>query len=396
MSVLTPRKFYWPAINLVGPGSVKLVGEEIAKLNLKKALLVTDKVLHENGVVKQITDVLDQEDIIYSIFDEVKPNPSTTNVHDGLAVFQKEGCDFIITVGGGSPQDTGSGIGILATNGGNIADYEGVGKSRNKSVPIVAISTTAGTAAEVTINYVITDEARKLKMIMVDPNALPVIAVNDPELMMKKPKGLTAATGLDALTHAIEGYTAKGAFELTDAIAYKSIELIAKYLEQAVEQGSNVEARSGMGWGSFIAGLCYSNAGLGIVHSMAHQLGGEYDLPHGVANAMLLPYVMEFNMDACPHKFADIARALGLDTSGAATVEEAAKMAIDEVCRISKAVSIPSLRESAFRVEDVEKLAEQALKDACTGANPKPVTKEDIIAIYMKAYEAGASAEAVR
>lgn len=396
MSVLTPRKFYWPAINLVGPGSVKLVGEEIAKLNLKKALLVTDKVLHENGVVKQITDVLDQEDIIYSIFDEVKPNPSTTNVHDGLAVFQKEGCDFIITVGGGSPQDTGSGIGILATNGGNIADYEGVGKSRNKSVPIVAISTTAGTAAEVTINYVITDEARKLKMIMVDPNALPVIAVNDPELMMKKPKGLTAATGLDALTHAIEGYTAKGAFELTDAIAYKSIELIAKYLEQAVEQGSNVEARSGMGWGSFIAGLCYSNAGLGIVHSMAHQLGGEYDLPHGVANAMLLPYVMEFNMDACPHKFADIARALGLDTSGAATVEEAAKMAIDEVCRISKAVNIPSLRESAFRVEDVEKLAEQALKDACTGANPKPVTKEDIIAIYMKAYEAGASAEAVR
>lgn len=396
MSVLTPRKFYWPAINLVGPGSVKLVGEEIAKLNLKKALLVTDKVLHENGVVKQITDVLDQEDIIYSIFDEVKPNPSTTNVHDGLAVFQKEGCDFIITVGGGSPQDTGSGIGILATNGGNIADYEGVGKSRNKSVPIVAISTTAGTAAEVTINYVITDEARKLKMIMVDPNALPVIAVNDPELMMKKPKGLTAATGLDALTHAIEGYTAKGAFELTDAIAYKSIELIAKYLEQAVEQGSNVEARSGMGWGSFIAGLCYSNAGLGIVHSMAHQLGGEYDLPHGVANAMLLPYVMEFNMDACPHKFADIARALGLDTSGAATVEEAAKMAIDEVCRISKAVSIPSLRESAFRVEDVEKLAEQALKDACTGANPKPVTKEDIIAIYMKAYEAGTSAEAVR
>ena len=288
MSVLTPRKFYWPAINLVGPGSVKLVGEEIAKLNLKKALLVTDRVLRENGVVKQITDVLDQEDIIYSIFDEVKPNPSTTNVHDGLAVFQKEGCDFIITVGGGSPQDTGSGIGILATNGGNIADYEGVGKSRNKSVPIVAISTTAGTAAEVTINYVITDEARKLKMIMVDPNALPVIAVNDPELMMKKPKGLTAATGLDALTHAIEGYTAKGAFELTDAIAYKSIELIAKYLEQAVEQGSNVEARSGMGWGSFIAGLCYSNAGLGIVHSMAHQLGGEYDLPHGVANAMLL------------------------------------------------------------------------------------------------------------
>ncbi|MGG6309271.1 iron-containing alcohol dehydrogenase [Paenibacillus macerans] len=385
--MLTPRKIYWPAINLVGPGSVKFVGEEVTKLNLKKALLVTDKVLNENGVVKQIADALDQGGIHYSIFDEVKPNPTTANVHDGLAVFQKEGCDFIITVGGGSPQDTGSAIGILATNGGHIADYEGVGKSKNKSVPIVAISTTAGTAAEVTINYVITDEARKLKMIMVDPNALPVIAVNDPELMMKKPKGLTAATGLDALTHAIEGYTAKGAFELSDAIAHKSIELIGRYIEKAVENGTDIEARSGMGWGSFIAGLCYSNAGLGIVHSMAHQLGGEYDLPHGVANAMLLPYVMEFNMDACPQKFAEIARALGVDTSAAGSVEEAARMAIDEVRRISKAVGIPPLRESAFRVEDVEKLAAQALKDACTGANPKPVTKEDLVAIYMKAYE---------
>ena len=384
--MLTPRKFYWPAINLVGPGSVKFLGEEVTKLHLKKALVVTDKVLNENGVVKQITDILDQDGIRYSLFDDVKPNPSTTNVHDGLAVFQKEGCDFIISVGGGSPQDTGSGIGILATNGGNIADYEGIGKSKHRSVPIVAISTTAGTAAEVTINYVITDEARKLKMIMVDPNVLPIIAVNDPELMLKKPKGLTAATGLDALTHAIEGYTAKGAFELSDAIAYKSIELIAKYIEKAVENGSDLEARSGMGWGSFIAGLSYSNAGLGIVHSMAHQLGGEYDLPHGVANAMLLPYVMEFNRDACPHKFADIARALGLDTTGV-SVEEAAQMAIAEVHRISKAVSIPPLRDSVFRVEDVEKLAEQALNDACTGANPKPVTKEDIIAIYMKAYE---------
>ncbi|MBL4951692.1 iron-containing alcohol dehydrogenase [Neobacillus sp. YIM B02564] len=384
--MLTPRKVYWPAINLVGPGSVKFVGEEVKKLNLKKALLVTDKVLNQNGVVKQITDVLDQDGILYTIFDEVKPNPTTKNVHDGLAVFQKEACDFIISVGGGSPQDTGSAIGILVTNGGNIADYEGIGKSKNKSVPIVAISTTAGTAAEVTINYVITDESRKIKMIMVDPNCLATIAVNDPELMLKKPKGLTAATGLDALTHAIEGYTANGAFELSDAIAYKSIELIARYIEKAVENGSDLEARSGMGWGSFIAGLCYSNAGLGIVHSMAHQLGGEYDLPHGVANAMLLPYVMEFNMDACPQKFADVARALGVDTSSAATVEEAAQMAVDEVRRISKAVGIPPLRESAFRVEDVEKLAENALKDACTGANPKAVTKEDIIAIYMKAY----------
>ncbi len=384
--MLTPRRIYWPAINLVGPGSVKFIGEEIKKLGLGKALLVTDKVLNQNGVVKQITDVLEKDSIAFTIFEDVKPNPTTTNVHDGLAMFQQENCDFIITVGGGSPQDTGSAIGILATNGGNISDYEGVGKSKNKSAPIVAISTTAGTAAEVTINYVITNEKRKLKMIMVDPNALPTIAVNDPELMLKKPKGLTAATGLDALTHAIEGYTAKGAFELSDAIAYKSIELIGKYLVKAVENGLDLEARSGMGWGSFIAGLSYSNAGLGIVHSMAHQLGGEYDLPHGVANAMLLPYVMEFNMDACPQKFADIAGALGVDTSTAATVKDAAMMAVEKVRKLSKEVGIPPLRDSAFRPEDVEKLAEQAMNDACTGANPKPVTKEDLITIYMKAY----------
>lgn len=384
--MLTPRTIYWPPINLVGPGSVKMLGDEVTKLGLKKALLVTDKVLNKIGTVKFVTDVLEKHGIVYTIFDDVKPNPTTKNVHDGLDVFKKEECDFIISVGGGSPQDTGSAIGILATNGGHITEYEGIGKSKNKSVPIVAVSTTAGTAAEVTINYVITDETRKLKMIMVDPNALPTIAVNDPEMMIDKPKDLTAATGLDALTHAIEGYTAKGAFELSDAIAYKSIELIGRYVERAVADGTDLEARSGMGWGSYIAGLCYSNAGLGIVHSMAHQLGGEYDLPHGVANAMLLPYVMEYNMDSNPEKFADVARALGVDTSSAATVEEAAMMAVEKVREISRNVGIPSLRESSFRVEDVEKLAEQAMNDACTGANPKPVTKEDIIAIFMKAY----------
>lgn len=383
--MLTARRIYWPPVNLVGPGSVKLVGEEVKKLGTEKALLVTDKILNKIGVVKQITDVLDRSGIAYAVFDDVKPNPTTTNVHDGFALYQKEKCDFVITVGGGSPQDAGSGIGILATNGGNIADYEGVGKSKNRSVPIVAISTTAGTAAEVTINYVITDEQRKLKMLMIDPNALPSIAVNDPVLMLEKPKDLTAATGLDALTHAIEGYTAKGAFALSDAISYKSIELIGKYLVRAVENGSDLEARSGMGWGSYIAGLCYSNAGLGIVHSMAHQLGGEYDLPHGVANAMLLPYVMEFNMDACPEKYADIARALGVDTS-TLTMEEAAEMAVKMVHQLSEKVGIPPLRDSAFRVEDVEKLAEQAMNDACTPANPKDVTKEDIVAIFMKAY----------
>ncbi|MDR7240791.1 iron-containing alcohol dehydrogenase [Neobacillus drentensis] len=384
--MLAARRIYWPAINLVGPGSVKLIGEEITKLGLKKALLVTDRVLVQTGIVKEVTDVLDDSGISYTIFDDVKPNPTTKNVHDGLALFQQENCDFLITVGGGSPQDTGSAIGILSTNGGNIVDYEGMSKSTRRAAPIVAISTTAGTAAEVTINYVITDEDRKLKMIMIDPNALPTIAVNDPELMLKKPAGLTAATGLDALTHAIEGYVAKGAFELSDAIAYKSMELISKYLVKAVKEGQNLEARSGMGWGSYIAGLSYSNAGLGLVHSMAHQLGGEYDLAHGVANAILLPYIMEFNMDASPKKFADIARALGENVDEAASIEEAGQMAVTAVRRIAKEVGIPSLKETAFTPEDVDKLATQALNDACTGANPKEVTKDDIIAIYMRAY----------
>lgn len=385
--MLTSRRIYWPAINLIGPGCVKEIGEDISKLGFSKAFIVSDQVLHDLGIVKRVTDILDERGIGYTIFTDVKPNPTTQNVNDGLAKFKAEGCDVIISVGGGSPQDAAKAIGLLATNGGNIVDYEGVGKSQHKSVPIIAINTTAGTASEVTINYVITDEARKIKMVMVDPNCLPLIAVNDPELMVDKPASLTAATGLDALTHAIESYVCKGAFELSDTLSLKAIEMIARSLEQAVNDGKDLAARSAMAWGSYVAGLSFSNAGLGIVHSMAHQLGSEYDLPHGVANAILLPYVMEFNLPACPEKFAEIARAMGADTDAAENVEEKARMALDAVRDLSKKVGIPVLKETAFKPEDADKLAEQALRDVCTGGNPREVTKEDIVNIYLKAYE---------
>lgn len=384
--MLATRRIYWPPINLIGPGCVKEIGEEIINLGKAKALFVTDKVLNKIGVVKQVTDVLDKSGISYVVYDDVKPNPTTRNVNDGLAMYKKEGCDFIISLGGGSPQDAAKAIGILAANGGSIVDYEGIGKSKTKSAPIIAINTTAGTASEVTVNYVITDEVRKIKMVMVDPHSLAAVAVNDPELMVGKPASLTAATGLDALTHAIEAYVTKGAFALSDTLALQAIRFISGSLQAAVQDGSNIAARSQMAWGSYVAGLSFSNCGLGIVHSMAHQLGSEYDLPHGVANAILLPYIMEFNLDSNPAKFADIAEAMGEDISTAANELEAANMALQAVRELSKAVGIPALKETSFNPNDAEKLAEQAMRDVCTGGNPKEVTKDDMVALYLKAY----------
>jgi alcohol dehydrogenase len=384
--MLSVRRLYWPAINLIGPGCVKEIGQEVLNLGKTKALFVTDKVLNQIGVVKQVTDVLDASGISYVIYDDVKPNPTTQNVNDGLALYKEAGCDFIISLGGGSPQDAAKAVGILSTNGGNIVDFEGIGKSKHKSAPIIAINTTAGTASEVTVNYVITDEKRKIKMVMVDPNSLASVAVNDPELMVKKPAGLTAATGMDALTHAIEAYVTAGAFTLSDVLALQAIKFVSHSLVAAVKDGSDIAARSEMAWGSYTAGLSFSNCGLGIVHSMAHQLGSEYDLPHGVANAILLPYIMEFNLDAAPKKFAEIAEAMGEDTSKAANELEAAKLALVAVRKLSKAVGIQSLKETSFNPDDAAKLAEQAMRDVCTGGNPKAVTKEDMIAIYLKAF----------
>ncbi|WKY47005.1 iron-containing alcohol dehydrogenase [Eubacteriaceae bacterium ES3] len=380
------RTYYFPPIVIMGPGAVELIVPEIMKMNVKKALIVTDKVLMEAGVVEEVTKVLDEAKIAYAIFSDVKPNPTVKNVNDGYQALQDNECDFVISIGGGSPQDTGKGVAILATNPGDLRDYEGVGKTANKSIPIVAINTTAGTASEATINYVITDEERKVKMVIVDPNSIATVAVNDPILMLKMPKSLTAATGMDALTHAVEGYTTAGASAFTDLFNLEAIKVISKSLRAAVEDGDDLDARDEMAYGQFVTGMGFSNGGLGIVHSMAHQLGGFYDLPHGVANAVLLPHVVAYNADSVGDRLKDIAVAMGLDISRREP-KEINIMTIDAIKKLSKDVGIPSgLQELGVKEEDFPTLADLALADACTPGNPKCPSKEDIIAIYKAAF----------
>ncbi|MDK2935957.1 MAG: alcohol dehydrogenase [Eubacteriaceae bacterium] len=380
------RTYYFPPIVIMGPGAVELIVPEIMKMNVKKALVVTDKVLIEAGVVEEVTKVLDEAQIAYAVFSDVKPNPTVKNVNDGYQALQENECDFVISIGGGSPQDTGKGIAILATNPGDLRDYEGVGKTANKSIPIVAINTTAGTASEATINYVITDEDRKVKMVIVDPNSIATVAVNDPILMLKMPKSLTAATGMDALTHAIEGYTTAGASAFTDLFNLEAIKVISASLRKAVEDGDDLDARDAMAYGQFVTGMGFSNGGLGIVHSMAHQLGGFYDLPHGVANAVLLPHVVAYNADSVGDRLKDVAVAMGLDISRREP-KEINIMAIDAIKKLSKDVGIPAgLAELGVKEEDFPTLADLALADACTPGNPKCPSKEDIIAIYKSAF----------
>ena len=380
------RTYYFPPIVIMGPGAVELIVPEIMKMNVKKALVVTDKVLIEAGVVEEVTKVLDEAQIAYAVFSDVKPNPTVKNVNDGYQALQENECDFVISIGGGSPQDTGKGIAILATNPGDLRDYEGVGKTANKSIPIVAINTTAGTASEATINYVITDEDRKVKMVIVDPNSIATVAVNDPILMLKMPKSLTAATGMDALTHAIEGYTTAGASAFTDLFNLEAIKVISASLRKAVEDGDDLDARDAMAYGQFVTGMGFSNGGLGIVHSMAHQLGGFYDLPHGVANAVLLPHVVAYNADSVGDRLKDVAVAMGLDISRREP-KEINVMAIDAIKKLSKDVGIPAgLAELGVKEEDFPTLADLALADACTPGNPKCPSKEDIIAIYKSAF----------
>ena len=380
------RRIYWPAVTLIGPGCVKEIGTDIKDLGLKKALVVTDNVLNKIGVVKKVTDVLDENGVSYAVVDDIQPNPTMKNIHDGLNVYKTENCDFIISIGGGSPQDAGKAIGILSTNGGEIKDYEGIGKSKHKSVPIIAINTTAGTASEVTINYVITNEDTHIKMVMIDKNCLASIAVSDPELMTGKPADLTAATGMDALTHAVEAYVSTGAYELTDVLALEAVKLIGESLEDAVKDGNNIEARSKMAYASYIAGMSFNNAGLGYVHSMAHQLGGFYNLPHGVCNAILLPHVEKFNSANTGDKLRKIAEILGENVEGL-SVEEANAKAIKAIMKLSEKVGIPKgLRELGVKEEDFKVMAENALKDACAGTNPRDVTLEDTIAIFKEAF----------
>lgn len=380
--------FYVPSTNLIGCGVINEIGEHIEKLGYKKALLVTDNFLANSNLLEKVTNPLNKNNIEYVLYKDVDPNPTCKNVMDGVELLKKENCDFIISFGGGSPQDAASCISIIATNGGVPQDYEGLHKSQNKGLPVVAINTTAGTSAEITINYVITDEVRKVKMVMVDKNSLAQISVNDPELMLDKPKNLTAATGMDALTHAIESLVTPGAYPLTEKLAMGAIELIKEYLPKAVENGHDIEARTNMVNAIFLGGMAFNNAGLGYVHSMAHQLGAVYDLPHGVCCAMLLPIIEKENAKRVPSKFRLVAKALGLDIIGK-TDEECANYAVSEIEKLSELVGIPkkltelNIKEEEF---DFEYLSKNALIDACAPGNPFTPTLEETISYYKQLF----------
>ena len=382
---MTAIRMYWPAINIVGPGAIAELETEIRNLGWKKPMLVTDKPLVKLGIAAKVEAVLAKAGCTPVVYDEPVPNPTMKNIMDGVALFKASGCDSIVSLGGGSPQDAAKGIAIIMTNGGVPSDYEGINKSKKPGLPIVAINTTAGTASEVTKNYVVTDELRKIKMVMVDPHCTPIISVNDPELMLGLPAALTAATGMDALTHAIESYVSVGAFGLSKTLSLESIRLIAQSLVEVVQDGKNLQARDQMAWASYLAGLAFNNAGLGIVHSLAHQLGSEYDLPHGVANAILMPYVEAFNAETCPERFVEIAKALGKNVDGL-TDKQAAKVAVDAMFELARKVGIMDLKDTKFRPEDAPRLAEQAMRDVCTGGNPRPVTVKELENLYLKAY----------
>ena len=370
-----------------GVGCREELANEVKARGYKKALLVSDKVLAECGVLGKVKEVLDKAEIAYEEFTDIKQNPTIKNCKDGLETFNKVGADFIIAVGGGSVIDTAKAVAIVKNNPefADIRSLEGVAPTHSKCVPIIALPTTCGTAAEVTINYVITDEENNRKMVCVDPKDIPLVAIVDAELMASMPPKLIASTGMDALTHAIEGYITKGAHTISDMFEIKSIELIAKHLRGAVAD-RNMTDMDGMSIAQYVAGMGFSNVGLGIVHSMAHPLGAVFDIPHGVANALLLPIVMEFNMSACIEKYGDIARAMGVDTIGM-TKEEAARAAVEAVRKLSKDISIPqTLREISIKREDLPRLAKDALADVCTGGNPKDVVLEDILSLYEIAY----------
>lgn len=370
-----------------GHGAVNEIVAEVKSRGFKKALIVTDADLMKFGVVKKVTDILDRNDFAYEIFDKVKANPSVAVVQAGVDAFKKAGADYMIAIGGGSPQDTAKGIGIIINNPefSDVVSLEGVAPTKNKSVPVIAVATTAGTAAETTINYVITDEEKRRKFVCVDPHDIPVVAIVDPDMMSSMPKGLTAATGMDALTHAIEGYTTFAAWELADTLNLKAIELIAKNLRKAV--ANDPDGREGMALGQYVTGMAFSNVGLGVVHGMAHPLSAFYDTPHGVANAVLLPYVMAFNAPYTGEKFREIARAMGVKGVDEMSEEEYRKAAIDAVKQLSMDVGIPqTLKEIGVKEEDLDALADAAMADVCTGGNPRPCKKELVLEVYKTAY----------
>ena len=366
-----------------GAGAIKEIATEVKGRGFKKAFVCSDPDLIKFGVTKKVTDVLDNADIDYEIYSEIKPNPTIQNVQNGVAAFKASGADCIIAIGGGSSMDTAKAIGIIIKNPdfADVRSLEGVAPTTNKCVPIIAVPTTAGTAAEVTINYVITDTEKNRKMVCVDPKDIPVVAVVDPDMMSSMPKGLTAATGMDALTHAIEGYITAGAWELSDMFHLKAIEIISRSLRGAVE--NTPEGREGMALGQYIAGMGFSNVGLGIVHSMAHPLGALYDTPHGVANAIILPTVMEYNAPATGEKYRNIAKAMGVEGVDNMTLDEARKAAVNAVKKLSKDVGIPENLKDIVKPEDVDFLAQSAYDDACRPGNPRETSVEEIKELYL-------------
>ena len=366
-----------------GAGAIKEIATEVKGRGFNKAFVCSDPDLIKFGVTKKVTDVLDNADIDYEIYSEIKPNPTIENVQTGVVAFKASGADCIIAIGGGSSIDTAKAIGIIIKNPdfADVRSLEGVAPTTNKCVPIIAVPTTAGTAAEVTINYVITDTEKNRKMVCVDPKDIPVVAVVDPDMMSSMPKGLTAATGMDALTHAIEGYITAGAWELSDMFHLKAIEIISNSLRGAVE--NTPEGREGMALGQYVAGMGFSNVGLGIVHSMAHPLGALYDTPHGVANAIILPTVMEYNAPATGEKYRNIAKAMGVDGVDGMTLDEARKAAVNAVKKLSKDVGIPENLKDIVKPEDVDFLAQSAYDDACRPGNPRETSVEEIKELYL-------------
>lgn len=376
--------FYMPSVSLMGPGCSDSLPEEIKSRGFKKALIVCGKRSATSSEFKAITDNLASNGVEFVVYPGSQPNPTVTNVMDGVKVLKENDCDFVISYGGGSPHDCAKGIALVATNGGNIKDYEGVHVSKKPQLPLIAINTTAGTASEMTIFSIITDEERHVKMAIVDKHVNPVLAINDPNLMVSMPASLTAATGMDALTHAVEAYVSTAATPVTDACAQKAIELISEYLRDAVADGNDMVARDKMAYAEFLAGMAFNNASLGYVHAIAHQFGGFYDLPHGVCNAILLPAVQEFNAKVAAPQLKDCAKFMGVDVSGMSD-EEGAAACIAAIRKLSVDVNIPKgFTELGAKEEDFDILATNALKDACGATNPIQATHDEIKAILAK------------
>ena len=377
--------FFIPQENMMGKGSFNEAIESIKGLGYKKMLVVTDKVLVEINLVKKVTDQLNAEGIETVVYDGTKPNPTVRNVEDGVSMFQANDCDSVMTLGGGSPHDCGKGIALVTKNGGKIEDYEGLNQSKSPQTPLIAVNTTAGTASEMTRFCIITDETRHIKMAIVDKNVTPILSVNDSILMMDKPASLTAATGMDALTHAVEAYVSTAATPMTDVLALEAIRLIQANLRTAVEHGDNEEAREAMAYAQFMAGCAFNNASLGYVHAMAHQLGGLLDLPHGICNAVLLPHVQAYNAEVAGERLAVVAQAMGVDTTGM-TTEQATKEAINAINDLSKDIgTLKTLSELGVKEEHIDQLATNALKDVCGLTNPKQATHEEICQIFSNA-----------